>query len=149
MRTGFKILALAFFSAIFLQSCDDDSPDKDVQRAFEAMFPEAGRVDWDLERGYYVADFYENGYEKEAWFDKNGIWLLTKTEYEGRVSDLIKNAVGNTEYSDWWIDDVDFIEKKDVDSFFVVEVEQGGIERNLYFSESGEWIEKDQITIFP
>ena len=77
-----------------------------------------------MERGFYVAEFRENGYEKEAWCNKDYAWVLTKTEYERRTPDIVRQAVNNTDYRDWRIDDIDYIEMTGKEPFYIVEVEK-------------------------
>ena len=143
MKTLFKILILPFcFSCLFL-SCDDDyvRPKKDVRNAFKDMYPSAKFVEWEMEYGYYVVDFRDRGYEKEAWFDTSGTWLLTETDLGRNLPSAISVALSQTEYSGWRVDDVDYIEQKDKEPFYIVEIEKGELERDLYFSESGQLLD--------
>lgn len=108
------------------------------------MYPNAKRVDWDVEHGYYVAEFRHEGYEKEAWFNSSGAWLLTETDLERNLPNVIATALNNTEYASWRLDDADYIEQKDKEPFYVVEVEKGELEKDLYFSEVGELLDAQQ-----
>lgn len=143
MKTASKLLILLLIFTGLFTSCDDDIiPDKVVTDTFKNMFPKAKYVEWEMEYGYYVAEFRHDGYEKEAWFDTSGDWKLTNTDYERNVPDVVKTALDKTEYVAWRIDDVHFIEWKDKDSFYVVEVEKGEMEKELYFSKEGELLEE-------
>lgn len=102
------------------------------------MYPDARHVEWEMERGYYVAEFRENGLEKEAWFNRDYVWVLTKTEYERNIPDVVRRAVDNSDYKEWRIDDIDFIEMSGKDPFYILEVERGETEIDLYISVTGE-----------
>ena len=53
---------------------------KAVRQAFDALFPGATHVEWESVLSTYKAEFYHDGHEKEAQFDKDGSWRRTKTE---------------------------------------------------------------------
>ena len=38
------------------------------------------RIEWETKGAYYVADFHEDNFEKEAWFTKDGVWQMTETD---------------------------------------------------------------------
>ncbi|MDR0427205.1 MAG: PepSY-like domain-containing protein [Dysgonamonadaceae bacterium] len=145
MKKSLNISGILLLSAVLLFSCDDDifTPDRIVTDTFRTMYPNAKYIEWEMKSGYYAAEFIDEGLEKEAWFDKAGSWLLTETEFERNIPEMIRQAVAATEYKDWRIDDVDFIEQNDKESFYVVNLEKGRQERNLYFSESGELMETE------
>ncbi|MDR0365172.1 MAG: PepSY-like domain-containing protein [Bacteroidales bacterium] len=142
MKVLLKLGMILSLSTLFLYSCENSktAPNASLENTFQKMYPNAKYVEWERERGYYVAEFRDSGYEKEAWFDKDYNWVLTKTEYERKAPNIIKEAIAQTEYRDWRIDDVDFIETRDNGSFYIVEVEKGEREVDLYFSGTGEFI---------
>ena len=47
---------------------------------------QAQRIEWETKGAYYVADFHEDNFEKEAWFTKDGVWQMTETDL--RYADL-------------------------------------------------------------
>lgn len=142
MKAIIKLSTVICLLAVLFSSCDksEKAPNDMVNSSFKRMYPDAKHIEWEVEEGYYVVEFRDNGYEKEAWFDRNYEWILTKTEYERNVPEIVKNAVKSTEYNSWRIEDVDFIEMRDRDSFYIVEVEKGESDIDLYFSASGEFI---------
>lgn len=144
MKSALKFIIVSFFISTMFLSCDDDNitPDKNVRDTFESMYPNATRIEWEIEYGYYVVDFRQGGHEKEAWFDTSGAWLMTETDLGRTAPEIIAAALSNTEYASWRIDDVDYIEQKDKDPFYIVEVEKGSAERDLYFSEAGELLKE-------
>ena len=49
-------------------------PPKTVRQAFDSQFPGASHVEWERVMSTYKAEFYHDGHEKEAQFDKDGSW---------------------------------------------------------------------------
>ena len=69
------------------------------------MFPGSIHVEWEKVLSIYTVDFFHDGHEKEARFDKDGKWMRTKTELAvAEVPEPVMKAV--REYSDWKIDDI-------------------------------------------
>jgi hypothetical protein len=97
---------------------------KQVRQAFEAMFPGATHVDWDKEFSSYTADFYHEGHEKEAQFNKDGNWMRIKTELTiVEVPAPVMEAAH--EYCDWEIDEVFLYEQANgVATYYVIEFDQ-------------------------
>ena len=78
---------------------------KAVRQAFDSQFPGASHVEWERVLSTYKAEFYHDGHEKEAQFDKDGTWKRTKTEltFLDIPAPVMKAA---QEYCDWEIDDI-------------------------------------------
>lgn len=130
-----------------LQSCDDDD-DKDIiadaqlASAFEAQFPDVDarfvQWEWDGRRNAYEADFWEDNYEKTAWFSSGYVWQMTETDLNPPYAE-VPSAVLEAAYAeqpDYRIEDVDFIETPTND-YYVVEMERGEREIYLNIEEDG------------
>ena len=79
----------------------------------------AGRVEWDWEDGYYVADFYDDRYETEAWFTPGGEWVMTETDIPyAALPQAVKTAFEGSEYADWRVDDADQVERRDMETLY-------------------------------
>ena len=138
------LLALAMGLFLFT-ACDGNSshshqPNKVVTKAFAAKFPDACRIKWEYKKNYSVAEFHNDGYETDAWFDQSGKWYMTKTEYrtiENIPHKAVVNAFKDCEYKDWKVEDVDYLKRLDAAGIYIIEVEQGKVEIDLYFSEEG------------
>ena len=122
-----KILLFVLLTvASLLAGCNNGiqkSP-KQVRQAFETMFPGATHVEWDKEFSSYSADFYHDGHEKEAQFDKDGNWMRTKTELTFvEVPTPVMDAAH--EYCDWEVDDVYLYEQaQGVAIYYIIEFDQ-------------------------
>ena len=140
-----NVFLLAALSLCLFQSCDndDDGPipsyvSAETKTAFDEKYPSAKDVEWETRNDYLVVDFKQDKVEKEAWFDNSGTWYMTETDIPFvRLPDMVKTAFQQGEYSTWKVDDVDMIERRDVETVYVLEVEQGNSEVDLYYSSDG------------
>lgn len=140
MKTN--VLLCAFVCTMLgLSSCDNDDnyvPEDVVVKAFNSKYPEAARVEWETKAGYKVADFYLGNYDTEAWFDTQGNWIYTETDIVyNDLPDVVKNSFSAGEYASWRVDDVDKLERPNTETVYIIEVEQGKQEFDLYYSEDG------------
>lgn len=141
-----KKYLLALAAGLFLfTACDNDDdhsnrPNGAVTKAFEAKFPNASRIEWEYKKDYSVAEFHNDGFETDAWFDQSGKWYMTKIEYrtiENIPNETVRNAFKNSEYKTWRVEDVDYLNRLDAEGIYIIEVEQGKVETDLYYSEEG------------
>ena len=140
LRLCFFMLALGICGAV-VQGCDDNDDNLDVldklQAAFSQKYPEASPK-WKTRSNYYIADFHGRNYESEAWFTSGAVWLMTETDLPyAALPEAVKNAFQNSEYGSWRPDDVDMIEREGMEPVYVLEVEQGPREMDLYYNAEG------------
>lgn len=147
MKTKWFFLFLMAISPFAFVSCDSDDDDngginvsEDVQRALRDKYPNAAHVEWGAKAGYYVAEFWENGVEFDAWFSTDAVWKMTETDLGVDVNKLpttVKEAFLGSDYAAWMVDDIDKYEREDM-TFYLIEVEKEGLrDRNLYYNEQG------------
>lgn len=151
MRTRNLLFTALLVSGFAFTSCDDDddnyTPDGKIQEAFINKYPNAQRVEWEKKYDHYVADFYLDGIEREAWINSQGEWVMTESDI--RFNDLptaIQTAFQESEYKAWKVDDVDLLERVEMDPVYVIEVEQGKQEFDLYYAEDGTLIKAVEDT---
>jgi hypothetical protein len=150
-------LFIAALAVIAFSSCDKDIvvPNPDVnpaQEAFNTLYPTAYDVTWSVRNGYDVADFMLGGtttranYDDqnatdrlaEAWFTTDGGWQMTETDIRYTdLPDAVKRAFEASEYDAWRVDDVDKLENPNTETMYVIDVELGNQERDLYYSADG------------
>lgn len=140
MKVKLSILALCGLFAF--TSCDDDDnnylPDQTVTKAFDEKYPGVGKVEWETKSGYEVADFHLSGNKAEAWFDNKGNWVMTKTEINfGLLPEPVRLSLNGGEYKNWKPTDFDKLERSNAATVYVIEVEQGEQEVDLYYTEDG------------
>lgn len=139
-----KIILLIALAVTFLQSCDENDDNglgnvsEATRAAFVIKYPSAQQVEWEVRNSYRVADFKQEGKDISAWFDNAGDWYMTETDIPfDLLPDAVKSAFRQSEYQSWKIDDVDMIERKEMETVYVVEIEQGQDEMDLYYSHDG------------
>ena len=142
MKVKLSILALALCGLFTFTSCDDDDnnylPDQTVTKAFDEKYPGVGKVEWETKSGYEVADFHLSGNKAEAWFDNKGNWVMTKTEINfGLLPEPVRLNLNGGEYKNWKPTDFDKLERSNAATVYVIEVEQGEQEVDLYYTEDG------------
>lgn len=137
------LLALGVFS-LTMQSCDDDDDDDgidvpiELRNALAEIFPNVQRVEWDAKGAYYVAEFYDNNYETSAWFTRAGEWQMTEIDIPfNALPAAVRNTFGNSKYANWKVDDVDILKRKGLETVYIIEIEQGRQEVELYYTEDG------------
>ena len=124
-----------------VQGCDDNDDNLDVldklQAAFSQKYPEASPK-WKTRSNYYIADFQNQNYAAEAWFTSDAVWLMTETDLpHASLPEAVKNAFKNSEYGQWSLDDVDMLVREGMEPVYVLEVEQGPREMDLYYNAEG------------
>ena len=92
---------------------------------FAAMYPNAVNVEWEMEYGKLNAEFYQDRYEKEAWFLTDGTWLFTETELPvnevpAALAEIILAKLG----SGWYIDDAEhYTSSSEPKEYYILECE--------------------------
>ena len=151
MKLRTILCSIAMMTSLSMLSCNDDMSPKsvpaDVREAFYTMYPNSRILECEREDGMWVLEFKNNGSESEAWFDGNQ-WVMTETDISYRaLPQAVKNAFAVSRYADWKREDVDMVERRGYETVYVIEVERGEDEADLYFTESGllvrENLEKD------
>lgn len=151
MKTRNLLLTAILVSGLAFTSCNDDddnyTPDGKIQEAFITKYPNAERVEWEKKHDHYVADFYLDGIEREAWINAQGEWVMTESDI--RFDNLpaeVQTAFNASEYKAWKIDDVDMLERVEMEPVYVIEVEQGKQEFDLYYAADGTLVKAVEDT---
>lgn len=136
------ILLLAVAGALALQSCENNKKgvnvNAEVKEAFTAKYPGAKDVRWNTRNTYSIAEFKDNGTNASAWFDGAGTWYMTETDIPyAALPQTVQTAFKASEYGAWRVDDVDMIEREGAETVYVIEVEQGASEADLYYTPDG------------
>lgn len=128
-----KALAIALIASIFaFASCSDDDDDvapanvpELVKSAFEAKYPGAA-AKWENDRGMMKAEFVIDGKNVEAWFNADGTWVMSETDYYGELPKAVTDYI-KANYNGYAIEagDTEWIETPTV-SYFRIELEQPG-----------------------
>ncbi|WP_294142443.1 PepSY-like domain-containing protein [uncultured Sanguibacteroides sp.] len=113
-------------------------PDPKIVKALKTKYPDAKRVEWETKHNYYVAEFYIGNTETEAWFNQEGAWQMTQSELSyNLLPEIIKNNFITSEYATWKTEDVKKIERMGMETIYILEIEKGETEIDLYYTENG------------
>lgn len=140
MMTMKRMLVVPALVGGLLMSCNDDTiePTQQAEQTFAQMYPDATNVEWEAEGTYRVAEFQDGGLEKEAWFDGAGRWQLTEADLPfSDLPEAVRTAHEGGDFGEWTVDDVDFVERNGHEPLYVIEVERGSAEYDLYYLEDG------------
>lgn len=141
-----KILLSALAGIVLFFGCDDNDHSPTVtpeaEKAFSERYPSAIQVSWDQEGAYLVAEFIENSQSSNAWFNSAGHWFMTETDRNWeQLPEAVKDTFQSSEYSQWRLDDIDMLERNEAETLYVIEVEKGEQELDLYFNSNGVFIQ--------
>lgn len=140
MKTGIVKIALLCAATMAAAGCEKNPPagNAEVQRTFDQMFPEAQRVEWEMEDGHWVAEFVERRVEKEAWFEPSGVWKMTDCDIAFRkLPQPVRAAFEASQYADWRVEDCDHLQRAGMQDVYIIEVERGDQDRDLYYLADG------------
>lgn len=141
-----RVFVLLGLLAVSLVSCDknDDNylPDTKIVTAFTEQYAGAQYVEWEQEGLYQKAEFQLSGTDMEAWYSQTGEWLMTESDITyAALPEAVRTTFESGEYKTWMKDDVDKIERADRETVvYVLEVELGEQEKELYYEEDGTLI---------
>ena len=152
-----KTMFLAFLvGMIMFSSCSKDEqpnnpevPTK-AQQELLARYPEARNAHWDVVKGYHVARFNANKaraaaatYNTNVWFTNEGNFCQTDEDIEfDNLPEAVRLSFNKYKekmmYQEWTIDDCEALAREGMSPIFVIEIENGELEREISISESGD-----------
>ena len=107
----------------------------DVLKSFEEKYPNTTVKSWEREGNLLKAEFYNGNVETEVWFNYNGDWIKTETDFLGTLPQTVTDYI-NTNYSGYKIDEVNWVETP-AKNYYEVELEQGNTDIELNIQEDG------------
>ncbi len=130
-----KILFLTLVISALVGCDNDDNLFPTNQKVVESLltqYPSAQGVSWGRAWGYWVAEFErsENDImvECEAWFSNDGVWYLGVSNIPYTSLPIaIQNSFSTSQYGQWFIDEVDMIERYDSEVVYAIEAETDNI----------------------
>jgi hypothetical protein len=140
------MLITVLLVAFSMQSCAQKSDSKDVPEkvlsAFNAKFPDAKKVEWEMEKDTeWEAEFKWNGKEYSANFSTDGEWR--ETEYEIKETEIPSNirAILDQNFSDYEIEEPEVADTPSGKSYEMV-VEVGEEEYEVTIDPKGNLTKK-------
>ena len=101
----------------------------------------------DLIRDETPADCWMNGSEMDVWYDTQATWKLTEvdTSWEGLPA-AVQTAFKGGEYAAWKLEDIDMLEYPEQPIQYVIEVENGNQEYQLFYDQDGNVLDKRDVS---
>lgn len=145
-----KIFLMLAFAAIV--GCDNDNDGfylvpSQVRSAFNEQYPNAQNIHWRSRDGFLVAEFKNptdgsSLQDTKAWYNCKGKWYMTLTDIQfSALPEAVQTSFEGSEWAEWYVDDVDKVEREEFQTLYVVEAEKRleGKEQEiaLYYIEDG------------
>lgn len=146
MKSVLKWMLMMLLSVMTFASCESNDDNDDnvtvseaIRTAFSAKYPSVN-PHWENDHGYFKAEFRLEGREAEAWFDQSGVWQRTEVDYKSAdLPQVVKDYI-NKQYAGYRIDDADFVQTKDGQEYFDIELEKGEADVYLKIDAQGNII---------
>lgn len=114
------------------------SPPDNIKETFDAMYPAAKWVSWNIVNSYHVAEFTLDAVRSEAWFDTRGQWSMTESDIAfEQLPVVVRNDFDAGEFANWEIDDIDKLERQGMEDLYIIEVERGDQEMDIHYLANG------------
>lgn len=136
-----------YYSAdgVLVKMLTDSAPDYDygnyipsqpatgIEEYIRTNYPGARITEIDHEHGMTEVDIIDGRTPRELLFDGSGAWAYTKTEVRrSDVPQTVMQALENSEYAAYWIDDIDLYETPDKEFYrFDLESAQGDVKVDI------------------
>ena len=145
-KTMFVLLTAALMSnAACAQKISADKVPAAVSTAFKTKFPSATKINWEMEKSEYEANFNLNGVETSANFDNTGKWLETETEIK---TSALPTAIQSTlakDFAGFKVNEASKIESVKNGNCYEAEVEKGEETFDVLLTAEGKVLNKTKV----
>lgn len=153
MKMKLQVLAMMFIAALVFSACSDDDKDDNitvpdaVSKALKDKYPSAIDIEWERKGSYFVAECRMDGKEMDVWYDTHAIWQLTEINiFWSDLPPAVQTAFNGGEYAGWKLEDIDALEYALHPMQYVIEVENGRMEYQLFYAENGDLMQEKDVS---
>lgn len=152
MKVRISILMMMCVAMLAFSACSDDNNDsikvpESISQALLAKYPAATQIEWEQKGNYFVADCKMDGKEMEVWFNAKAEWQLTEVDINWNdLPETVQTDFMGGEYATWEREDIDWLQYPSQPMVYVIEVEKGNTDYQLFYSEEGNLLEKKDVT---
>ena len=142
-------MAMAIFGTLSIQAqpINKDKVPAAVQSAFQAKFPNAREIKWEMEgASEYEANFRSAAGEQSAKFDKGAKWQETETEIA--ANDLPKEVTQtiSTQYAGYKVKEYEKVETNDQGLIYELEMAKAADKIEVRFSPNGKMLKSEKMS---
>ena len=120
---------------------------ENISQAMKAKYPAATHVEWETKGNYYVADCMLDGNELEAWFSRQAVWVLSVMDITwNNLPPAVQTSFLSGRYADWKIEELEYLEYPLLPVQYVIRVEQGENELQLFYSDTGGLLREHPVS---
>lgn len=115
---------------------------QEITSFISSKYSNARIVEYDYDDGFLEVEIYHDSREKDVYFNGSNSWVMTKWDVRrNELPQAVLQAVQNSNYASYTIDDIEFIQKPTVE-YYQLELERGDREVNLNVTAQGQIINR-------
>lgn len=149
-RNYISVLLVLQFFLLFPAVCLAGTPPAAVAAAFKSRYPQATGTAWSEEDGYCCANFADQGFDTRAWFDRQGKWVMTQTDFisADRLPPAVYNAFAAGSYSNGVVDNVTRVVFPRWEPIWVIQIgkDNVNIQYQLFYEPDGTLLKSRNVT---
>lgn len=149
-RNYISVLLVLQFFLLFPAVCLAGTPPAAVAAAFKSRYPQATGTAWSEEDGYCYANFADQGFDTRAWFDMQGKWVMTQTDFisADRLPPAVYNAFAAGSYSNGVVDNVTRVVFPRWEPIWVIQIGKDNvdIQYQLFYEPGGTLLKSRNVT---
>lgn len=149
-RNYISVLLVLQFFLLFPAVCLAGTPPAAVAAAFKSRYPQATGTAWSEEDGYCCANFADQGFDTRAWFDMQGKWVMTQTDFisADRLPPAVYNAFAAGSYSNGVVDNVTRVVFPRWEPIWVIQIGKDNvdIQYQLFYEPDGTLLKSRNVT---
>lgn len=112
----------------------------EITNFIASKYPGARIIEYDYDDGLLEVEIYHDACEKDTYFNGSKSWIMTKWDIrKNELPQTVSEAVQNSEYASYMIDDIEYIQKPTVE-YYRLELKKDNREVKLNINAQGQII---------
>ncbi len=132
------LLSAFMFLGMSLSAQVINVPEKS-QKDFATRYPEAKSIVWKNNVSSYAAKFQQGDHSFSARYNIDGTWDYTEKAIDStEFPEAVKTSIKNSRYSDWKHLSSAYVENKNEEKLYRIELKKGISRKYVFYDESGK-----------
>lgn len=132
------LLSVSMFLGMSLSAQVINVPEKS-QKDFTQRYPEAKEIVWKNNVSAYAARFKQEDHNFTARYNIDGTWDYTEKAIDStEFPEAVKTSVKNSRYSDWKALSTAYVENKNNEKLYRIELKKGISRKYVFYDETGK-----------